>query len=515
MADRNESWEQHLQAITDDGERELRAAAIALIADEPHHEDTITRLVEFVTRCGKEELRWPDDGRLRVPMANDAAGNGTLIAAAARQQAAIQTLLGIVGPERLLDESRFLAAIDYSGMLTRLGEWPDHIERMREAGSRAATQFKDRYPQRAVKKVQIFGVGGSGAPHDIAAEILSNLRKVGSNLEVFHADTPNADFTDQDTLAILASFSGNTEEVHHCYNAVKTTECCFVALTEGGELARVAAKEQYPLIQLPVGLVMQPRESVCLQMTGLLAFLASLDLPGGAEGSLTHDDLNFDEARRLIAEWRESIGPDVPYDRNRAKQLAYFLLYGSEDTTSLSKGVRNVWDKRIPFVLADRNNAALAHEVRTQMHERSKINAACYDAPECLHNLVESIRATAQASHSNLELDRWVYYFIRSSSEEPRIGLRLDHTIERVLQGQCTYATFDLEVANAYHRALLTTYFNAHMTTYLAVLNGCDPLPVPTMSWMKNVMSNIAESAAENRRPAEGRYEIKMNTPER
>jgi glucose/mannose-6-phosphate isomerase len=152
--------------------------------------------------------------------------------------------------------------------------------------------------------------------------------------------------------------------------------------------------------------------------------------------------------------------------------------------------------KKTPFVLADRNHAALAHEVRTQLHERSKVNAACYDAPECLHNLVESVRSTSHSSRVGLQEDRWVYYFLRSVDEEPRIAVRLDKTIDLVFRNRVPFAVLTAEGSNPYHRALFVTYFNAYMTTYLAVLNGVDPLPVPTMSWLKNVMKDIPREPA-------------------
>ncbi|HUT09905.1 MAG TPA: SIS domain-containing protein, partial [Thermoguttaceae bacterium] len=143
-----------------------------------------------------------------------------------------------------------------------------------------------------------------------------------------------------------------------------------------------------------------------------------------------------------------------------------------------------------PFILVDRNNRAIGHEPRTQIHERSKLNAAFYEAPEFLHNLVESIRAGTESSLAGLDDDRWVYYFIRSVDEESRIRLRLDKTVELVMQGKAKCAVLNVEGDTPYQRAMFATYFNAHMTTYLALLNGFDPLPVPTMSWMKNVMGD-------------------------
>jgi len=133
------------------------------------------------------------------------------------------------------------------------------------------------------------------------------------------------------------------------------------------------------------------------------------------------------------------------------------------------------------------------------MHERSKLNAAFYDAPEFLHNLVESIRAGSESAIGGLDDDRWVYYFIRSPDEEPRIRLRLDKTIELVMKEKAKYAVLNVDEETPYQNALFATYFNAYMTTYLAILNGFDPLPVPTMSWIKNVMEAYPRGGEEER----------------
>ena len=103
------------------------------------------------------------------------------------------------------------------------------------------------------------------------------------------------------------------------------------------------------------------------------------------------------------------------------------------------------------------------------------------------------------SSQGGLDEDLIVRYFVRSLDEEPRIRLRLDRTIERVLKGKGYYAELNAEGDNPLQRALCAVYFNAHMATYLALLNGFDPLPVPTMSWMKNVMRGFTRNGEEEK----------------
>ena len=494
-----ESFESHIQALIGGAPQERCGAMRALIANGPDRERILKRLVEAIERQSGIVHGPAPDGLKGGEREKYAEMNRAAVVA----QAAIQTALGILGPCRLLDDTRFgfIPAIDKSGMLGRLGRWEHHITTMRDRALGAADGFVERHGRKAIEKVKIFGVGGSAAPHDIAAEVIANFRKSSVEIEVVHADTPNPDYVDENTLVMLCSFSGNTEETIHCYDTVRHKTDLFVAMAKGGRLRRIAHRDGIPFIQLHEeeghpACVVQPRESVCLQMAATLVFLGSIGLPPGSGGAFTVEDLAIDEEiLPLIGKWRERFGPGAPFCKNRAKQLAFFLLYGIayEGKGPVEKFC--LWDKKVPFILVDRNNRAIGHEARSQLHERSKLNAAYYEAPEFLHNLVESIRAGLESSQGGLDRDRFVYYFIRSLDEEKR--LRLDRTIELVIKGKGRYAELHAEGRNPYQRALFATYFNAYMTTYLAILNGFDPLPVPTMSWIKNVMEGFPRDGRE------------------
>lgn len=484
------AFSDHITTLRE-GPPEKRRPAVRALAGDSTNRDAILD-------CMADLLAEQTDVFYNGPTpANEEQGGGDrheeLVRATVIQQAAAQTVLGILGPAKLLDDDRFRRLIDSRGILDRLGRWGSHIACMREQAERAARRFREKHADAAVQRVKIFGLGGSGAPHDMAAEIIANARWSSAEIEVIHADRPNADYIDGATLVLLASFSGNTEETLHCYETIKAKTPLVAVVTRNGKLREIAAANDVPLMQLPEqadhpAAVMEPRESVCLQMTASLAFLAGVGLPAGSGGRLTVESLDFPAVCECLDTWRSRFGPEAPFRENRAKQAAFFLLFGFAHDESTSNTPFEPWDKKIPFVLADRNLRALAHEVRTQFHERAKLNATCYDAPEFLHNQVEAIRAETRSSAAGLDDDRWVYYFVRSIDEQPRIRFRLDKTIELIFRAKAKYAVLNAQGATVYQRSLFTTFFNAHMTTYMALLAGYDPLPVPTMGWIKNVM---------------------------
>jgi len=511
----------NIKILVDGPSHKRRQAVKELIDDATNKSsiiDEIAKIIEEKSAVLYEPT--PDGLKPDERQKYEAMSRATVI-----EQAAIQTALGILGPDGLLDDEQpFIDLIDRSGMLKRLGKWEDHVQTMKQKARETGEEFTEKHNQidlkEVIKHVAIFGLGGSGAPHDIAADIISNWRKSSVRIEVIHADEPNPDYIDENTLAIFCSFSGNTEETINCYETVKNKTDWRVMLTKGGEIGKIAKRDNISLIQLPTdkedpAYVMQPRESVCLQSTAVLTFLASIGLEPGSDGSLTMDDLAFEsEIIPKIGEWRRRFGPEVPYKNNPAKQLAFFLLYGIDYKGEGNLEEYDLWQKKVPSILVDRNNWAIGHEIRTQLHERSKINAIFYEAPEFLHNLVESIRAAVESSQDGLDEDPYVYYFIRSLDEEPRIRLRLDKTIELVVEGKGRFAILNSEGENSLQKALHAVYFNAHVATYLALLNGFDPLPVPTMSWIKNVMNGFdRDGKEENEAQETERPLLTLNVP--
>ncbi len=103
-----------------------------------------------------------------------------------------------------------------------------------------------------IKNIVISGMGGSGIPGDILKNILNS--QLAIPLAVIK-DYSLPQWADANTLVILCSYSGNTEETISSYrDAVKKSAHCIV-LTSGGKLKLVAEQLQHHLVVLPYGLV--------------------------------------------------------------------------------------------------------------------------------------------------------------------------------------------------------------------------------------------------------------------
>ena len=130
---RPKPWETHLQALRNPQPGEVRSAITSLVADKENRVQILDDLFELIDRLSAA-LYGPIPTGLR---AGEPEKYDEIAKAATAQQAAIQAALGILGPRALLDESRWVQAVDKSGMLQRLGRWPDHVATMRAEALRA------------------------------------------------------------------------------------------------------------------------------------------------------------------------------------------------------------------------------------------------------------------------------------------------------------------------------------------------------------------------------------------
>jgi len=98
-----------------------------------------------------------------------------------------------------------------------------------------------------IKNIVLAGMGGSNLPAYIVHSLSPFLLKVPFEI-VSNYRLPQ--YTNKDTLVILTSYSGNTEEIISCAHDAAVRQCKTVVITTGGKLKETALSEHWPLILL-------------------------------------------------------------------------------------------------------------------------------------------------------------------------------------------------------------------------------------------------------------------------
>ena len=345
-----------------------------------------------------------------------------------------------------LDNPGTYATMDPQRMGCLIAALPDHCVAAWDT-ARAALHLPAAYRQPA--HVVVLGMGGSAIGADLVRGLY--LDRLPAPLQVVRGYEPPA-YVGPQTLVIACSHSGNTAESLSAFAAAEQRGAKLIAITTGGRLADRAQQAGIPLIEYTCPT--QPRAALGYSLTAMLAVLHAVGWVPGAEEDLP---AALDAVRSVGAEY----APQRPAATNRAKQLA-----------------RRLW-QRVPIVYGAGWLAEVARRWKAQCNENAKQWAFYEELPELNHNAVEGYRLpaadTAPLTVVSLESDRYPPAIRRRAAITRRVlAERLVPTEVVTVAGPNRLA----EVLTAVHVGDWTSY-------YLALLNGVDPTPVPTLEWLK------------------------------
>ena len=120
--------------------------------------------------------------------------------------------------------------LDPSGMLARIAAQGAHIEEALARGAASAWGAPSAEPRR----LAIGAMGGSAIAGDLTADLYSD--RLPHPLVVVR-DYQWPAWAARETLAVLSSYSGNTEETLALYEGAHSANLARAAITSGGTLA--------------------------------------------------------------------------------------------------------------------------------------------------------------------------------------------------------------------------------------------------------------------------------------
>jgi len=255
----------------------------------------------------------------------------------------------------ILDNPKRIEHIDPTGMLKWTCEFADH---WRDTYRRAK---ETELPQlRNIDNVILCGMGGSAIAGDFLRSYL-----------VYHSTVPFEvcrnyrlpGYASPDSLVIISSYSGTTEETLSAYKEAVARNCQVYTIstgTEKGILKKLATKNGHGHFDLTPGY--QPRAATAFSFVPLLVFFEKWGLAPPQESAIQKTVEVLDQC---IAEYRS----DVPTETNPAKQIA-LDLHG-----------------KLPIIYAAIDHIApVAVRWQTQINENSKMLAHVNILPEMNHN---------------------------------------------------------------------------------------------------------------------------------
>ncbi|MFC1678516.1 SIS domain-containing protein, partial [Patescibacteria group bacterium] len=328
-------------------------------------------------------------------------------------------------------------------------------DQMREVLSEARL-IKVPYEYSKITNVVINGMGGSNLGAHIVKSLFSDQIKVPVNIEPGYY-VPN--YVNKNTLFIISSYSGTTEEPLSTYKEAKKRGAKIVAITARGKgkLEKLMMKENIPGYIFtpqynPSG---QPRLGVGYSIFGMATLMAKAGL----------FKIKVREIVDIIASleiWTRRLRPESPLAMNKAKKLAQAIC-----------------GKAIVLVGAE-FAAGNLHVMRNHINECSKYFATYLTLPELNHYAMEGL-TFPKSNQKNL-----IFVFFDSKFYHPRVQKRSQLTKQVVKKNKIEVLSHELKGETKLVQGFELLQLGMWLSYYLGILNGVDPAKIAWVDWFKN-----------------------------
>ena len=251
------------------------------------------------------------------------------------------------------------AEFDRDGMFAEVAGLPRQLrEGYAAARNRLAGAFFGTFPgipPAEPSGVAVCGMGGSAIGADLVLACLPGLSVPATVVRGYALP----EWVGPETLVVVVSYSGETEEALSCAAQARSRGCVPVCVSSGGSLAAFAEAEGLPLVVVPGG--SQPRAAVGFLSMPLLATLEA--------SGLCHEHASeVDSAATQLEADNAILGPGAPDEDNPAKTLARRL------------------EKRLAVVYGAGPTGPVARRWKGQINENAKAPAFFNELPELDHN---------------------------------------------------------------------------------------------------------------------------------
>ncbi len=327
-------------------------------------------------------------------------------------------------------------------MFELIKNFPDQLRKSAEMISGFTVQ-KHPHP---IQNILISGLGGSGigghALIELCASELSVPVVVNNSYEL-----PR--FVNENTLALLSSYSGNTEEILFVGKALKAKGLRAVCITSGGKLQQMATENGWDCLLIPSGF--PPRTcfgySVLFQMFVL-----------EQNGLISKNYLLENEA------------------------VVQTLEQEQENMMNLSRNVAGKLNNKLFGIFADQWFHSLTVRAKQQFNENSKSLCWANVFPEMNHNELVAWRGNRNILSILL---------FRSKSEHPRNIHRLNFSKEVIAATGCEVIELEAIGATHFQQYFYHTHLADWISFYLADLQHYDPMEIDVLNKLKAHLASI------------------------
>ncbi|MCB0400972.1 MAG: bifunctional phosphoglucose/phosphomannose isomerase [Flavobacteriales bacterium] len=298
---------------------------------------------------------------------------------------------------------------------------------------------------KTIQQVLICGLGGSGIGGTVLAQVVSNDSLIPV---LVNKDYKIPQFVNPNTLVVVCSYSGNTEESLEMLEQAEAKNAEIACICSGGQLAEIAKNKNYNLILIPGG--NPPRAAFGLAFPALFCLLNHY-------GIISDYTAEFNRAITIIDQEESNI-------------------------TELAISATEALYKKIPVIYADANYEGVAVRFRQQINENSKMLCWHHVVPEMNHNELVGWRTI------NEELAVVIF---RNEDDYYRTQKRIE--VNKTVFEKYTNTIIELysKGNTRLERSLYLIHLGDWISYFLAEKNGVDVVEVDVITHLKNELAKI------------------------
>jgi len=338
-----------------------------------------------------------------------------------------------------------MSRIDTLGMWEVTAALPEQVE----LAAREARGVEGLPAHDEIENVVVMGMGGSGIAGDVLLATASPFMPVPV-VVVKGYECPH--FVGEGSLVFAVSYSGNTEETLQAVTDAAVNGAMVVAVTSGGELAKLASGWGAPVVSVP-DTIPQPRAALGAMAIPPLVMLEEVGLFPGA------------------TQW---IGRAVEQLKRRRDQLT------AGGTTLAAELARRI-GRTMPLIHGGGAvGSTAAQRWKTQVNENANAPAFWSSLPELCHNEVQG-----WGQHGDVTRQVMTLVQLRTDADHPQVARRFDIVAELMREIVADIIEVRADGDGDLAQLLDLIIIGDFVSLELAAHEGIDPGPIPTLTEIK------------------------------
>lgn len=304
--------------------------------------------------------------------------------------------------------------------------------------------YRFQTPGKEFKNVVLTGLGGSG----IGGSIVQNY--VADKMTIPFAVSKDyflPAYVNKDSLVIVSSYSGNTEETLSAMQQAIRAKATVVCITSGGKVSEISKKKNLDCILLPAG--MPPRSCLGYSMVQVLYILNHF-------GYIKNDfEKSISAAIRLLKTEEKDI-------QKQSKAIAKKLI------------------GKTPIIYAASDFEGVAVRFRQQINENGKMLCWHHVVPEMNHNELVGWRDKDKSKY---------VIWLRNETDYERTQMRMEINKQVIKKYTPNMMELWSKGKTYFERVFYIVNLTDWVSVYLADLHGVDAMDIKVIDHLKGELS--------------------------